>query len=348
MAFGNNIAITPSIGAIYIPGVLPSPTMVASINRFRVTGACALLAPASIVLDPSITPTDKQQYIFDWDADIVLNSASFTLLGRTLTEDEAEQKSIIVAVYNATLAAFVVKILKDEGEIEGTETTTLTNAGGTFTIDILKNEVVRRTLLYQDGLDKGLDRNEEVIKALDKTKRDLLVMELIKESTQKMDVSSQEIEDYYNTYKEQLKEPEERQVSEIIVPNEQDAKEILIQLLQGGDFATIAKEKSQGSSAKNGGDLGFIKKGVKPKQFDEVAFSESLDAGKISSIFKGTDGYYIIKVEAKRGGKQKPLSEMWDDIKRGLTFLKQQKAIEDMIGKLSRDAKIEIYEGEIK
>ena len=215
-------------------------------------------------------------------------------------------------------------------------------------INYLKNEVVRRTLLYQDGLDKGLDRNEEVIKALDKTKRDLLVMELIKESTQKMDVSSQEIEDYYNTYKEQLKEPEERQVSEIIVPNEQDAKEILIQLLQGGDFATIAKEKSQGSSAKNGGDLGFIKKGVKPKQFDEVAFSESLDAGKISSIFKGTDGYYIIKVEAKRGGKQKPLSEMWDDIKRGLTFLKQQKAIEDMIGKLSRDAKIEIYEGEIK
>jgi hypothetical protein len=53
-------------------------------------------------------------------------------------------------------------------------------------------------------------------------------------------------------------------------------------------------------------------------------------------------------LEAKRGGKQKPLSEMWDDINRGLVFLKQQKVIEDLIGKLSRDAKIEVTDGEIK
>jgi hypothetical protein len=39
---------------------------------------------------------------------------------------------------------------------------------------------------------------------------------------------------------------------------------------------------------------------------------------------------------------------MWDDIERALTFLKQEKKIEDLIGKLSSGAKIEIYEGEIK
>jgi len=215
-------------------------------------------------------------------------------------------------------------------------------------VNYLKNEIVRRTLLYQEALDKGLDRNEDVVKALEKTKMDLLVLQLIKEATQKIDVSSKEIEDYYNNYKEQLKEPEERQVSEMVLSSEQDAKDILIQLLQAGDFATLAKERSTSSSAKSGGDLGFIKRGKKSAQFDAVAFSDSLEVGKISSIFKGPDGYYIIKLEAKRGGKQKPLSEMWDDIKRGLTFLKQQQAVEDLIGKLSRDAKIEIYEGEIK
>ena len=215
-------------------------------------------------------------------------------------------------------------------------------------INYLKNEVVRRTLLYQDALDRRLDRNEDVARALDKTKRDLLVLQLIKEATQKIDVSSKEVEDYYNTYKEQLKEPEERQVSEIMVASEQDAKDILILLLQGGDFATLAKERSQAPSAKKSGDIGFIKKGTKSKQFDEVVFSEALDVDKISNIFKGVDGYYIVKIEAKRGGKQKPLSEMWDDIKRGLTFLKQQKMIEGMIGKLSSEAKIEVYEGEIK
>jgi len=215
-------------------------------------------------------------------------------------------------------------------------------------VSYLKNELVRRTLLYQEALDRGLDRNEEVLAALEKTKMQLLVMELIKEASQKVEVSSKEIEDYYNTYKEQLKEPEDRRISEIVVPSEQEAKDILIQLLQGADFATIARNSSKAASAKDGGDIGFVKKGQKSGQFDAVAFSDSLDVGKISSIFKVPEGYSIIRLDAKRGGKQKPLSEMWEDIKRGLTFLKQQQVIEELIGKLSRDAKIEIYEGEIK
>lgn len=215
-------------------------------------------------------------------------------------------------------------------------------------INYLKNEVVRRTLLYQSALDKGLDRNEDVLMALDKTKIQLLVMELIKQASEKVDVTSKEVEDYYNTYKEQLKEPEERQIREIVSSSEQDARDVLIQLLQGVDFATLAKTNSKSPSAKDGGDLGFIKLGQKSAQFDSVAFSNSLEIGKISSIFKVPEGYSIIKLEAKRGGKQKPLSEMWDDIKKGLIFLKQRQVIEEMMGKLSRDAKIDVYEGEIK
>jgi len=215
-------------------------------------------------------------------------------------------------------------------------------------INYLKNEVVRRTLLYQNALDKGLDRNEDVSKTLEKTKMQLLVMELIRQSAQKIEVSSKEIEDYYNTYKEQFKEPEERQIQEIVVANEAEAKDMLIQLLQGADFSALAKANSIAPTAKDEGELGFIKKGKKSAQFDAVAFGDSLQVGKISSIFQVPEGYTIIKLEAKRGGKQRLLSEMWEDIKKGLTFLKQQQAIEEMIGKLSRDAKIEVYEGEIK
>lgn len=215
-------------------------------------------------------------------------------------------------------------------------------------INYLKNEMVRRALLYQDASAKGLERNEDVRKVLEKTKMDLLVVELIRQEAQKIDVSSKEIEEYYNTYKEQLKEPEERQLRIIMVPTEQEAKDILIQLLQGADFATLAKDRSKDPSSADGGDLGFISKGKKFPQFDDAAFSDTLEVGKVSAVFKGPDGYYIAKLEAKRGGKLKSLSEMWDDIKRGLTFLKQQQRIEDLIGKLSHDSKIEIYEGEIK
>lgn len=215
-------------------------------------------------------------------------------------------------------------------------------------INYLKNEMVRRTLLYQQALDRNLDKKDEVINALDKTKQNLLVMELVREEAEKVDVSSKEIEDYYNLYKEQLKEPEERRVREIVISSESEAKDIMIQLLQGADFATLAKERSRSASAKDGGDLGFIQKGVKSTQFDSVAFSDTLEAGKVSNYFKAPDGYCILKLESVKGGQQKSLSDMWDDIKRGLTFLKQQQKIEDLVGKLSTEAKLEIYEGEVK
>jgi peptidyl-prolyl cis-trans isomerase C len=215
-------------------------------------------------------------------------------------------------------------------------------------IDYLKNEMVRRALLYQEALDRGLERNKDVQRALEKTKQDLLVMQLVREEADKITVTSAEVEEYYNTFKDQLKEPEERQIREVVVLTEVEARDILIELLRGVDFATLARERSKSASAGKGGDLGFISAGQKFSQFDNVAFSESLEVGKVSSIFKGPDGYYILKLEGKRGGKLKSLSEMWEDIKRGLTFLKQQQHIEEMIGKLSQEAKIEIYEGEIK
>jgi len=213
-------------------------------------------------------------------------------------------------------------------------------------IDYLKNDMVRRTLLYEDGLAMGLDRSDEVTKELEKVKQQLVLMALGKKLTDNTDVSSKEIEDYYNTYKEQLREPEKRDVREIVVNTEQEAKDILIQLLQGADFATLAGERSIDASAKSGGDLGFIGKGEQFPQLDKTAFE--LDVGKVSSIFKGPKGYYVIKVEAKRGGEQKTLAQLWDDIKRMLIFLKQQQAIEDLVSKLSREAKIEIYEGKVE
>lgn len=215
-------------------------------------------------------------------------------------------------------------------------------------VAFLKNEIIRRALIYQHALDKGLDRNDDVRQAVEKNKRDLLVMQDVKDITKSVEVTSKEVEDYYNTYKDQLKEPEERQISEIVMNTEQEARDLLIQLLQGADFATLARSNSKVASAKDGGNLGFITKGKKSAAFDAAAFSDSLEVGKVSNIFKTPDGYSIIKLEAQRGGKLKPLSEMWDDIKRTLVFLKQQQALEELIGKLSREAKIEVSEGEIK
>ena len=215
-------------------------------------------------------------------------------------------------------------------------------------LNYLKNELIRRSLLAQVAADRGLDKKEELQKALNNFKQNLLVAELVKSETENIEATSTEIEDYYNQYKEQLKEPEERRIREIVVVAENDARDVLIELLKGSDFAALAQMKSISASAKNGGDLGYIKRGLKSPQFDEVAFSLTLEAGRTSNYFKGPEGYYILKLEAKRESKAKSLSELWDDIKNGLRFLKQQKKIEELISKLSADARIEVFESAVK
>lgn len=215
-------------------------------------------------------------------------------------------------------------------------------------ITYLKNVVIRRVIMAQAAADKGLDRKPEIERVLENLKQRILAAELGRLEAEVVEVTSKEIEDYYNMAKEELKEPEERQLREIVVASEGDAKSILIELLQGGDFATLAQSRSITASAKKGGDLGLIKKGVKSAQFDDVAFSSSLEAGRTSNYFKTADGYTILRLEAKRGGKAKSLTELWDDIKSGLTFLKQQKKIEELISQLSGKAKIEVIESAIK
>lgn len=215
-------------------------------------------------------------------------------------------------------------------------------------IKFLKDVLVQRALLYQYALDHGLERQENVQRALERGKEAILVAAVSEEEAKKIDVTSTEIQNYYDQYKEQFKNPEERHILEILVSTEAEAKDVLIELLRGTDFATLAQQRSKAPSAQNGGDLGFIKPGVRSPQFDAVAFSANLDTGDYSNIFKTPEGYYILKIEGKKGGQQMQLADVRENLKNLLKYVKYQKRIEDLIGNLSREAKIEIYEGAVK
>ena len=254
-----------------------------------------------------------------------------------------EELNMYVDMYNASLdlRQDLTVEQKTEAKIDNREKK----------IDYLKSRLIRQAVFYQAAVDRGLDRKEEIAEILQRNKTDLLAGAMQNEIARNIDVSSAEIEDAYKANKDLFKEPEVRKIQEIVTRTEEEARPILIELLQGGDFATIAKTRSIAESAKNGGDLGFIKRGQRGEQFlnfDDVAFSPALQQGAISSVFKGSEGYYIIKVEGMKEGKEISLSEAWDTIKTLLLAKKQSEELDKVYSQLSREAKIEIYEGEVK
>lgn len=221
-------------------------------------------------------------------------------------------------------------------------------------VKYLRDELVRKYILYQEALDRGLDKKPEIVKELDAVKMNLLIAELLRKEIEKIDVSSKEIEDFYNQNKELLKEPEQRKILEIMTSSEDEAKQVYIELLRGGDFASLARQYSKAKTASAGGEVGLMAyeanpaNRMRPEKFYETAFSPSLEAGGTSSIFKTPDGFYIIKVDSIKKSEPKSLTELWDNIKSWLLFEKQQKAIVELANKLSGETKIAIYEEKVQ
>lgn len=109
-------------------------------------------------------------------------------------------------------------------------------------------------------------------------------------------------EDLRARYEEEIAkiEPkEEVRARHILVETEEEAAEIIKQLDEGADFATIAGEKSTDGAAAQGGDLGYFTRGRMVPEFEEAAFA--LEPGTYSKEpVKTAFGWHVIKVEDKR------------------------------------------------
>ncbi len=75
------------------------------------------------------------------------------------------------------------------------------------------------------------------------------------------------------------------------------AELIRSQLLEGADFAEFAKQYSRDASARDGGDLGTLKRGELAQDIETQILS--LAPGKISSPYRSPLGYHIFRLESK-------------------------------------------------
>lgn len=213
------------------------------------------------------------------------------------------------------------------------------------------NELVDMELLIDEAIERGLDKDKEVVKALKALEDQLLAAKMIELERAKIKVEAKEVENFYNINQAAFAVPEERKVDVIVVATEVKAKELLIQLLQGVNFTNLARANSIDKSASAGGAIGFIikrspipqpDKQVMFAKFEQVAFNS--EPNKPSTIFKGPDGFYIIKVTEIKQPRQLLLSEVYSDIEQGLTLKRQNEAVDTLIGNLRKVSDIVVYE----
>lgn len=215
------------------------------------------------------------------------------------------------------------------------------------------NESIKDDTDYQAELKKmGID--EEFLKF--QFARDLANSNLQEKFEEDTKISENDMKKYYEDNKDDFY-TDTVTASHILIKTQDDegnelsdtkkkeakkkAEEVLAKVKAGEDFAELAKEYSEDSSASSGGDLGTFGRGQMVTEFEDAAFA--MNAGEISDIVETEYGYHIIKV-TDRVDKQESYEDVKDQIKSTLVSEKYSEYIE----KLREDSKIEEKEDIVK
>jgi peptidyl-prolyl cis-trans isomerase SurA len=108
----------------------------------------------------------------------------------------------------------------------------------------------------------------------------------------------------------------------------------------GMDFASLARARSEGPSAADGGDLGYFKRGVMVPAFEKAAFN--LKEGEVSEPIRTNFGWHILKVEERRNVALASFDEMRPKLEAKLLNEKTEKFLDQYVQELRSKANVEV------
>lgn len=206
----------------------------------------------------------------------------------------------------------------------------------------LRDRLVDFELVAIEGRNEGLADDPEVqemVRAFeDEAIRHIFLSRLIEES-----ITEEMVEEQYKAFVASQPAVEEVRARHILVETEEAAREIIGELDSGGDFATLAQERSidRASAEGHGGDLGYFLHAEMVTPFADAAFA--LSPGTYSKDPVETDyGWHVIYVEDHRVRAAPALEDMRAELEGQIA----QTVIRDRLEELRKDATIELFDYE--
>jgi foldase protein PrsA len=171
--------------------------------------------------------------------------------------------------------------------------------------------------------------------------------------TKDVEVSEQDIFQYYTANQSQYGAPESRDVRHILIAvkdkdgnvdfpaSKAKADQIYAQLKGGADFAKLAKQVSADPGSKEQGGKLTISRGQTVPEFDKVSFE--LATGELSKPVKTTYGYHVIEaVSDVRKATTTPLEKVKASIRTTLLQQKRNEEMQKWVENLKKD-----YDGKV-
>ena len=190
---------------------------------------------------------------------------------------------------------------------------------------------------------------------LSETKNQYLTREVIgQEVGRRISFTDKEIADYYEAHKKDFMREEKVFLSEILISTEgknpgavvaaeNKAKQVAEEAKRGQRFADLARDNSDGVTAKDGGVLGGYKRGDLNKQFEDAVWN--LPKGGVTPPIKIATGFEIFKVDDHTKAGLLPLADAKPEIENALYGPKMEPKVREYLTDLRKHAFLQIKPG---
>ena len=169
-----------------------------------------------------------------------------------------------------------------------------------------------------------------------------------------VEISKDEVKQYYDAHAEEFTLPERVTLSEISLSTDGKKPEdfaavrnrvegLRTSVLNGDNFNQVASLYSEGSTAKAGGGLGSFKKGELAPQIEAIVFPMS--KGQITEVIQTRAGFEFFKVEDHLQAGLQPLERVEPDIRNTIHAQKIQPLLRDYLAELREQSNIVVKPG---
>jgi peptidyl-prolyl cis-trans isomerase C len=217
-------------------------------------------------------------------------------------------------------------------------------SGAKVKVEEALDDLIATELALQEAKKTDILSRDEIKKKIADFTRNVILTTWTKEKVQSFKISDDEIKAEYDATVKKLAS-KEFNARHILLRKEDEAKAVIKEIANGADFAKLAKEKSTGPSASNGGSLGWFKAQTMVPAFANAV--KEMKKGEVSKEpVKTQFGWHVIKLEDSRDAKLPALKTLKPKIERKISQKKMLAYMDEI--KKTADVKITLPKVEKK
>ena len=197
-------------------------------------------------------------------------------------------------------------------------------------------ELINLELARQAGVEQGLDEKPDIALQIDQQRRAVVAAAAIQHQLQVNPVSDEELKKLYD---DNVGDGKEYKARHILVEDQQQARDLIVELDGGGDFSELAKQHSTGPSGKTGGELGWFSAGQMVKPFSDAL--ADMEKGTYTKEPVQTQfGWHVIILDDSR----ESTVPSFEQVKPQLKMMAQNQRVQDYVASLRSEATIDIVQ----